>query len=123
MTYQTSSIEIRTKAQEPGKTFVIGLPTAVGEIPSHLGAAFQPVEKSGLPEFARLPAPRQRCPFSGASRTWLIEHDEFGHYLTRVRQPGRLRGTVFVSVPKLLSYLRRAAAADSTANPSEGENV
>ena len=62
-----------------------------------------------LPEFSRLPSPKERDPYTGASRTWLVEHDKHGHFLVRVRQRGKMRGTVFVNLPKLLAYIRAAA--------------
>jgi hypothetical protein len=69
-----------------------------------------------LPEVTRLPAPRERCPISGASRTWLIESNDSlpapDRFLFRVRQRGKIRGAVFVNVAKLLAFLRAAEAED-----------
>ena len=88
------------------------LPTVAGRIPAELAGRFQ-TAPIGEAEFGRLPVgPKARCPVSGASRSWLIEHDTFGHFLIRVRRKGHTRSTVFVDVHKLKSYLRSWQAAN-----------
>ena len=61
-------------------------------------------------EFSRLPKVKERCPVSGASRSWLLETNAKlpvkDQFLVRVRRRGCLRGVVFVSVPKLMEFLR-----------------
>ncbi|MGA3171069.1 MAG: hypothetical protein ABSE62_08640 [Chthoniobacteraceae bacterium] len=86
--------------------------TVAGAVPPALARQFQSVPLPQLPEVARLPRPRERCPITGASRTWLIETDEglppSETFLFRVRQRGKRRGAVFINVPKLLAFLRKA---------------
>ena len=84
-----------------------GLPTLHGPPPRGCERFFGEAPPGHVPEFAPLPAPRQRCPYSGGSRSWLIEHGEAGHFaLVRVRQVGKLRGKVLMHVPSLLAWLR-----------------
>ena len=82
-------------------TLTTGRPTIAGHLPPALAGQFQQVNMPALPEFSRLPSPKERDPYTGASRTWLVEHDKHGHFLVRVRQRGKMRGTVFVNLPKL----------------------
>lgn len=84
------------------------LPTLHGKPPPGMEGFFAGAPPGHVPEFAPLPAPRERCPFSGGSRTWLLEHGEAGDFkLVRVRQRGKLRGKVLIHVPSLLAWLRR----------------
>jgi len=93
---------------EIGEPLLIGKPTLHGHAPPGLERHFVTVAAGQLPEFCKLPAPRERCPFTGASRSWLIDQAEAGNIkLVRVRQPGKLRGAVFIHVPTLLNFLRR----------------
>jgi hypothetical protein len=83
-------------------------PTLLGGPPSGMEQFFASAPAGLWPEFAPLPAPRQRCPISGGSRSWLIEHGEAGDFkLLRVRQKGKLRGKVLMHVPSLLAWLRK----------------
>lgn len=109
---QTTIITPNTTPQISDNSF----PTiaVAGAVPPKLTRYFHSIPISGQPEYSRLPRPRERCPISGASRTWLIEHDAMGHFLFRVRLPGKMRGTVFVNVTKLLAYLRQM---ETKANP------
>jgi hypothetical protein len=98
------------KNSPPPKTdeFLTGKPTLHGQAPSGMERYFAPAAPGNVPEFCKLPAPRERCPFTGASRSWLIDQAEAGNLkLVRVRRPGKLRGAVFVHVPSLLEFLRR----------------
>lgn len=117
MTKITPITGIQNSDAAPGGTTTLttGRPTFAGSLPPGFAGQFQQVAAPVLPEFGRLPSPRERCPFTGASRTWLVEHDQHGHFLTRVRQRGRLRGTVFVNLPKLLSYIRNAGCVEDNA--------
>lgn len=84
-----------------------GKPTLNGPPPRGFERFFGEAPPGHVPEFAPLPAPRQRCPYSGGSRSWLIEHGAAGHFrLVRVRQNGKLRGKVLIHVPSLLAWLR-----------------
>lgn len=84
-----------------------GLPTLHGPPPSGLERRFTPAPAGQVPEWARLPAPREKCPFTGASRSWLLDQEALGRIkIVRVRQPGRMRGACFVYVPSLLALLR-----------------
>jgi hypothetical protein len=68
---------------------------------------FAPTPPGVFPEWVKLPAPRERCPISGASRSWLLDMERHGRIkIARVRQPGRMRGACFVFVPSLLALLR-----------------
>lgn len=75
------------------------------------------VAPPAMPELASLPKPRTRCPICGKSRTWLIEANEEARrdgmpFLFRVRQRGKMRGTVFLRVPVLLAWLAKREAED-----------
>jgi hypothetical protein len=93
----------------PGGTVELhtGRPTCAGPIPPAFARVFQPAEGKSLPEFCKLPRPRERCTYTGASRTWLLEHGEAGHFkLARIRKPGSVRGAIFVHLPSLLAFIR-----------------
>jgi hypothetical protein len=93
----------------PGGTveFLTGRPTCAGPIPPAFARVFQPAEGKSLPEFGKLPRPRERCGYTGASRTWLLEHGEAGHFkLVRIRKPGSTRGAIFIHLPSLLAFIR-----------------
>jgi hypothetical protein len=84
-----------------------GRPTCAEPIPPAFARVFQPAEGNTIPEFSKLPSPRERCRFTGASRTWLLEHGDLKHFkLVRIRKPGTVRGAVFVHVPSLLAFIR-----------------
>lgn len=88
-------------------SLLTGKPTLLGEPPRGMEHSFAPAPPGQWPEFAPLPAPKERCPISGGSRSWLIEHGEAGDFkLLRVRQKGKLRGKVLMHVPSLLAWLR-----------------
>jgi hypothetical protein len=91
------------------------LPTVAGAIPPSLVAQFQSGPAPILPEFTRLPRPRDRCPITGASRTGLIEWDSRlpaqEKFLFRVRERGKIRGAVFINTKRLLSFMQKAEAA------------
>ena len=96
------------------------LPTVAGRIPPELQGRFRSAEP-GEPEFCRLPSPRGRCSISGASRSWLVEHNaQGGNFLFTVRQKGKQRGTVFVDVSKLKSFLRSWQAANEAERRTDG---
>lgn len=97
-----------TASAEPdGAPLILGRPTLAGPVPKGLEKVFQTHGNPVVPEFCKLPPPLGRCPFTGASRTWLLEHGELGHFkLARIRKPGAVRGAVFVHVPSLLEFLR-----------------
>jgi hypothetical protein len=90
--------------------------TVAGEVPLYLPRAseFQPVVVHGIPDFARLPRPRDRCQFSGLARTTLIElnasQPRDKQFLVKLRRRGYQRGSVLISVPRLLALLREATA-------------
>jgi hypothetical protein len=85
--------------------FTLGRPTLAGSIPAGFEKLFEPVGNP-TPEFAKLPRPRERCPITGASRTWLLEHGDAGHFkLVRIRKTGATRGAIFVHVASLLAFL------------------
>ena len=84
-----------------------GLPTLHGPPPPGMERRFGPATAGQVPEWAKLPAPREKCPFTGASRSWLLDQEKLGRIkIVRVRQPGRMRGACFVYVPSLLALLR-----------------
>jgi hypothetical protein len=72
---QKSQASSNTAVKGSAAVSLNGLPTAAGAIPPVLAAQFQSGSYTTLPEFARLPKPRERCPITHASRTWLIEWD------------------------------------------------
>jgi hypothetical protein len=82
-------------------------PTCLGQPPPGLELAFLAAPFGQMPEFAPLPAPKERCPISWGSRSWLVEHGEAGDFkLIRVRHKGKMRGKVLMHVPSLLGWLR-----------------
>ena len=84
-----------------------GKPTLHGPPPPGLERRFAPAPAGQVPEWCKLPSPRERCPFTGASRSWILDQEKLGRIrLVRVRQPGRMRGACFVFVPSLLALLR-----------------
>jgi len=101
---------------KPKSEFTGAIPTVVGAGSARLGPRVEMATVGNVAEFARLPKAGERCAVSGASRSWLIETDaKLGpedRFLIRVRRRGCLRGTVFTSVPKLSSFLSRAAAGE-----------
>lgn len=93
-------------------------------MPPGLERLFRSATTPPLPEVCKLPAPRERCLITGASRTWLLETDERAKregrgFLFRVRQPGKMRGAVFVNVRKLLAFLQAEEAADQARSKTE----
>lgn len=122
----SSPITATNETTATGETvgMILGRPTCAAPIPPAFARVFQPLESSALPEFCKLPAPRQRCPFTGASRTWLLEHAELGHFtIVRVRKPGSIRGALFVNLPSLLEFLRREMAQQHRLAPAEEAKV
>ena len=101
------------------------IPTVAGAVPAHFGQRVEMATAGNLAAFSRLPKAGERCAVSGASRSWLIETDaKLGpddRFLVRVRRRGCLRGTVFVSVPRLCKFLHSAAAGDVEGYASAGE--
>ena len=84
-----------------------GLPTLHGLPPPGMERRFASAPAGQVPEWCKLPSPRERCPFTGASRSWILDQEKLGRIrLVRVRQPGRMRGACFVYVPSLLALLR-----------------
>lgn len=95
-------------AQElEGSQLLTGKPTLLGQAPAGLEGRFSPVAPGQLPEFAKLPPPRGRCPITGASRSWILDMEKAGRVkVIRVRQPGKMRGACFLYVPSLIALLR-----------------
>lgn len=97
--------------------FLTGKPTCLGQPPPELERSFVVAPVGQLPEFAPLPAPKERCPITGGSRTWLLEHGDAGDFqLIRVRKKGKMRGKVLMHVPSLLAWLR-TEMENQTASP------
>ena len=109
---QISQTSSNTAVKGSAAVSLNGLPTAAGAIPPILAAQFQRVPIPTLPEMTRLPRPRERCPITGASRTWLVEQDAAlpapQRFIFRVRQRGKKRGAVFMDRERLMNFLRRA---------------
>jgi hypothetical protein len=102
-------------------SLLTGKATLLGGPPRGMEQFFALPPSGQLPEFAPLPAPKERCPISGGSRSWLIEHGEAGDFkLLRVRQKGKLRGKVLMHVPSLLAWLRREMETQTT-QPKGGQ--
>ena len=116
------SNESQTAPARAAGELTTSLPTVAGRIPPELAGRFRPAEP-GEPEFCRLPSPRGgRCSISGASRSWLVEHNaQGGNFLFTVRQKGKQRGTVFVDVSKLKSFLRSWQAANEAERRTDGK--
>lgn len=95
-------------------------PTWLGSPPRELEGSFVAAAFGQMPEFAPLPAPKERCPITGGSRTWLLEHGEAGDFrILRVRKKGKMRGKVLMHVPSLLAWLRTEMERQAT-EPKEG---
>src|SRR5262245_57748753 len=62
----------------PADTVLTGKPTLHGDPPAGLKPQFAPAVPGQIPEFSRLPSPRERCPYTGASRSWLIDQANEG---------------------------------------------
>lgn len=90
---------------------------ALGAVPPALAKRFQQVQPPSLPPVARLPRPGDRDPVTGSSRSWLISANRLAapadRFLFSVRQPGKIRGAVFINVEKLLRFLQKAEAAEN----------
>ena len=88
---------------------VCGKPTLYGCAPLGTEKSFAPWPDPLIPEFVKLPAPKERCPVTGASRSWILDQERLGRIkIVRIRQPGRMRGACFVYLPSLLALLRNA---------------
>lgn len=102
------------------------IPTVAGAVPAYLGQRVEVATAANLAEFSRLPKAGERCPVSGASRSWLIETDQklsaADKFLVRVRRRGCLRGTVFCSVPRLCAFIRGVQAGEVAGFTSEKED-
>ena len=109
-------------ARQNEVTGQISMVTAAG--PVHLGQRVEIAKATNVAEFSRLPKAGGRCAVSGASRTWLIETNAKlpieQRFLVKVRRRGCLRGTVFVSVPKLYAFLRAVPAGKVAGFVAEG---
>ena len=67
-----------------------------------------------LPSFIRLPAERERCPWTGMSRgtmNMLVLGDKPPVRSVVLRQPGSKRGVRLIQLSSLLAYLHREMAA------------
>lgn len=123
MPLNPTEIESPTAQAGASGELTTSLPSVTGRIPPELQSRFRPVEQ-GEPEFCRLPSPRGRCSISGASRSWLVEHNaQGGNFLFTVRQKGKRRGTVFCDVAKLKNFLRSWQAANEAERRTDGEGV
>jgi len=97
-----------------------------GSLQPRTGDQIELATASNLVEFSRLPKVKERCPVSGASRSWLIETNAKlpgkEQFLVRVRRRGCLRGVVFVSVPKLMTFLRGVQEGSVAGFTTEGND-
>jgi hypothetical protein len=95
----------------------------VGAVPPSLAQHFRVVSAPQLPVALRLPRPGERDPIYSTSRSWLIDTDASlppeDRFLFRVRQRGKMRGTVFVNVAKLNAFMKNSEAADLKASDGE----
>jgi len=93
-----------------GDAFTNGLPTASGNIPPNLKSKMLPHLGPGIPEFARLPKPKEREELTGATRSWLLDFDRSlppaMRFIVRVRLRGKQRGVCFLDIAKYLAALR-----------------
>ena len=100
-------LEDSQKIKQIAEQILTGKPTLFGQAPAGLNARFTAVPPGQLPEFCKLPSPGERCPLTGASRSWILDMEKLGKVkVVRVRQPGKMRGACFVYVPSLLALLR-----------------
>lgn len=97
---------------------VVDSVSVVGAVPPALANRFQQIAPPRLPTLSRLPRPGERDPITGCSRSWLIETNAHlpapDRFIFRVKQQGKMRGTVFCNVAKLLHFLQKAEAEDIT---------
>lgn len=102
------------------ETILTGKPTLLGHAPAGIESRFSPALAGQLPEFCKLPSPRERCPLTGASRSWILDMEKAGRVkVVRVRQPGKMRGACFVYVPSLLALLRGEMEQQATAQSGD----
>jgi len=114
---QLMTHETNDRIAEGGAVLSVNqLPTVCGAIPPSLAAHFQNSALQTVPELTRLPQPRERCPLTGSSRSWLIEHNDAlpppEKFLFSVRKRGKMRGATFVNVAKLMAFMRKAQGED-----------
>ncbi len=96
-----------SSVRQIAEAILTGKPTLLGQAPVGFESRFSPVPAGQLPEFCKLPSPRERCPLTGASRSWILDMEKAGRVkIVRVRQPGKMRGACFVYVPSLIALLR-----------------
>lgn len=95
-------------AQGPGRGGLrTGKPTVAGDVPAELEGCFA-AGPGVQAEFLRLPPPRGRCPLTGCSRSWVLEHGEAGDFrLVRIRKPGRQRGVTLIDLASYRGFLNR----------------
>jgi len=94
---------------QPAEAILASKPTLLGQAPAGLEGRFSIVPGGPMPEFCKLPNPRERCPLTGASRSWILDMEKAGRVkIVRLRKPGKMRGACFVSVPSLMALLRNA---------------
>lgn len=82
-----------------------------GKSTAQLSPNYEQNENSQIaPEFIRLPKPKQRCAYTGLSRTTLCELIEAGKIkATKIRKKGAIRGIVLIHRASLLNYLHNLA--------------
>jgi hypothetical protein len=80
-----------------------------GDIPPKLKSKLAPHFGPGMPEFVRLPRPKEREELTGATRSWLLDFDRSlptsRRFIVRVRLRGKQRGVCFLDVAKYLAAL------------------
>lgn len=76
-----------------------------------------------IPSFIRLPAERERCPWTGLSRgtmNMLVLGEKPAVRSVVLRQPGSKRGVRLIHLASLLAYLHREMAAQLEETQQEG---
>ncbi len=103
-------------AAKEGDALKVGPPTVMGEIPPKLRAVLASHLGPEIPEFLRLPKPKERDHLTGASRSWILDFDASlpaaKKFIVRVRLRGKRRGVCFIDAAKFLAALRNQAIGD-----------
>ena len=113
-----SDIPMKTeKKNAAARGFTSNAPTVAGNLPK----GWMPASSIADAEFLSLPRPRERCRFSGLSRTTLCELLTRGEIRgVSIRRPGALRGKRLVLKSSLASYLHGLANADAAQSTAAG---
>lgn len=70
------------------------------------------LQQSGVQPFCELPGPKERCPYSGLKRSYILTLPRLSGNLVqivKISQPNAKRGKLFLSPASLLAFMRSVA--------------